>query len=69
MKEQGIKLFKSIDLNSYKYPVVIVIDTDFSTDGVIGPFSTPNDLNEYIIKYNLDISLDSYSISTIVKPN
>jgi hypothetical protein len=68
MKVQGIKFFKNFDPEAIKYPVVLVIDTDISSDGVVGPFNNAEELKNYIKKEKLDEDLDSYAVRTLVRP-
>jgi hypothetical protein len=68
MKIQGTKLFKNFDSKAIKYPAVLIIDTDISSDDVVGPFNNAEELNAYIKKEKLNESFNSYAVKTLDQP-
>jgi len=68
MKQQGNIYFKNLDLNKFKYPVVLICDGDFFSDHVVGPFENKEHLKVYIEKKNLTMSLDNYIVTEMTKP-
>ena len=67
-KEQGFKFFKDFDPNKVKYPAVLIIETDISDNGVVGPFNNADELKHYIEKHNLIEDRDSYAVSYLHPP-